>query len=137
MKKIFSTKYSESAISLGLLLLRVISGSTMLVNHGMKKLSNFDAIAQKGFADPFHIGAKASLGLAIFAEVACAALLIVGLITRLATIPLIITMCVALFLVGEGKIFGEGESAALFLVMYVFLLISGPGKYSLDKALGK
>ena len=104
----------------------------MLVNHGLKKITNYDAMIEKGFTDPFGIGAPASLSLAIFAEVFCAALLIAGLFTRFALIPLIIAMLVALFVAHKGLVFGEGESAAIFLTIFIALLLKGPGKYSLD-----
>lgn len=53
--------------------------------------------------------------------------------TRLATIPLIIAMSVALFFSHHGDIFGKGEHPALYLLGFIVLLISGPGKFSLDK----
>lgn len=137
MKKIFYNKYSEPALSIGLLLLRIVAGSAMLVNHGLMKLTKFDVIAAKGFADPFHIGSRASLGLAVFAEAACAAFIIIGLFTRLATIPLLVTMIVAFFIAHHGRLFGEGESAAIFLVIFTFILLAGPGKYSIDRAISK
>jgi len=60
-----------------------------------------------------------------------------GLMTRLATIPLIIAMSVALFYSHNGEMFGEGEKAALFLAGYIALLFAGPGKLSADKLIGK
>lgn len=135
--KLMTSKFSEPSVSLALLLLRVVSGSAMLINHGLRKLTNFNAIAAKGFADPFHIGVKASLGLAAFAEAICSGLLIIGLFSRLATLPLIVAMAVALFFAHGGDFFGEGESAGLFLIMYVIIFLMGPGKYSLDRKIGK
>jgi len=135
--KLISSKYTSTGLSFGLLLLRVVAGSTMLANHGMKKITNFEAIVLKGFADPIGIGAKYSLSLAIFAEVFCAVLLIIGLLTRIATIPLIIAMCVALFAAHKGLVFGEGELPAVFLTIFITILLTGPGKYSLDKLIGK
>ncbi|MFV0605581.1 MAG: DoxX family protein [Niabella sp.] len=135
--RLISSKYSDAGLNFGLLLIRVIAGSTMAVNHGLKKINNFDAIIQKGFIDPFGIGMKASLGLTIFAEVFCAILLVAGLLTRLATIPLIIAMSVAFFIAHHGQLFGDGESPALFLFIFIALFFTGPGKYSIDKMIGK
>lgn len=135
--KLMTSKYAEPSVSIALLLLRVISGSAMLMNHGLKKINNFNAIAAKGFADPFHIGVKASLGLTVFAEVFCAGMIIIGLLTRLATLPLIIAMVVALFFAHNGDFYGEGESSGLFLTMFLIIFLMGPGKYSLDKKIGK
>ncbi|MFT3903637.1 MAG: DoxX family protein [Niabella sp.] len=135
--KLLNTKLSDNRASLGLLLLRVATGSAMLINHGLKKISGFNTILEKGFADPFHIGAKASLSLTVFAEVFCAILIILGLTTRLASIPLIIAMFVALFIAHGGEIFGQGELAAIYLSIFFMLLLAGPGKYSVDKLISK
>lgn len=88
------------------------------------------------FGDPLGLGSELSLALTVFAEFVCAILLILGLATRLATIPLIITMVVAGFIVHGNDPFGKKEMALLYLAVYFVLLITGPGKYSLDNSLG-
>lgn len=135
MKKLFSTKYSDRSISLSLLLLRLAVGGLM-IPHGYKKLLNF-ANKSSGFTDPFGIGGPASMSLVIFAEFFCAGLIVLGLLTRLASIPLIIAMSVALFISHNGQVFGEGEKAALFLAGYLIILFAGPGKISTDRLIGK
>ena len=134
MKKLFSTKYSDNSIAFSLLILRLGMGGLM-IPHGYSKLVKFGSM--KTFADPFHIGSTASLSMTIFAEFFCASLLVLGLLSRLACIPLIIAMSVAVFYAHKGDIFGEGASAALFLSGFIALLFSGPGKISLDRVIGK
>ena len=75
--------------------------------------------------------------MVVFAEFFCAILIVAGLMTRLASIPLIIVMGVALFKSHNGEIFGEGEKAALFFIGYMAILLGGPGKISVDKLIGK
>ena len=133
--KLFSTKYSEPTLSLSLLVFRLALGGLM-ISHGYKKLVNF-AGKSEGFTDPFGIGGPASMSLAIFAEFFCAIFIVVGFMTRLSCIPLIIAMSVALFYSHDGKIFTEGEHAALFLGGYIGLLMAGPGRFSLDKVVGR
>ena len=135
MKKLFSTKYSAGAISFSLLLLRITMGGLM-VPFGYQKLRTFTATSS-GFSDPFHIGGAASLSLTIFAELFCAAFVVLGLMTRLACIPLIIAMSVVVFYANHGEIFGDGQHGALFLCGFNVLLFTGPGKISLDKLIGK
>lgn len=135
--KLFSTKFTDPQVSIGILFLRVTVGLAMAFNHGYTKLIGFNTMLEKGFSDPFHIGAKASLSLTIFAEFFCALLIVFGLLTRLATIPLIIAMSVAFFVAHNGELFGKGESAAIYLSIFICLLFTGPGKYSIDKAIGK
>ena len=135
MKKLFSTKYSPNAISFSLLLLRITMGGLM-IPFGYKKLNSF-ATMSHGFSDPFHIGGAASLSLTIFAELFCASFIVLGLMTRLACIPLIIAMSVVVFYASHGDVFGDELKGALFLCGYIVLLFSGPGKISLDKLIGK
>lgn len=136
MKRLFSTKTSPGAFSIAMLILRIGSGMLILVNHGLDKLIHFGDKANR-FADPFDIGSTTSLALVVFAEFFCAAFIILGLFTRLATIPLIIAMSVALFVANKGAIFGKGELPALFLVCFIAILILGAGRISLDKFIEK
>ncbi len=133
--KIASTKYSDTSFAIAILVLRLGLG-ILMIPHGFNKLQHFSEYAAK-FSDPFHIGKTASLALVIFAEFFCSCLLIAGLFTRLAVIPLIITMAVAVFIAHHGEIFDDGEHGALYLVGYLVILIAGPGKISLDRLIGK
>ena len=136
MKRLFSTRVSENALAFALLVLRVGAGSLMLVKYGFYHLTHFARLAPK-FSDPFHIGSTTSLALVVFAEFFCAAFVIIGLFTRLACIPLVIAMAVALYSALGGDFFGRGETAGLFLIVFFVLLFTGPGKVSLDRLIAK
>ena len=118
--------------SLALLLLRVGSGG-LILTHGIPKLQRLFGGAEIKFADPFGLGPVISLGLATFAEVICAILVIIGFETRLAVIPLIITMLTAAFYAHWDDPFGRKELPLLFCIVFVSLLLTGGGAYSLDK----
>lgn len=136
MRKLFSTRCSDGAFSFAMLVLRLGVGFLMLVNHGLDKLMHFAEKAPR-FADPFGIGSTTSLSMVVFAEFFCSVFIILGLFTRLAAIPLILAMSIALFYAHKGQLFGEGEYAALYLTCYITLLFTGPGSASLDKFIGK
>lgn len=121
----------------GLLVLRLWIGLTMLLLHGWDKLANFEGYSKK-FIGLFGLSQSFSLGLAVFAELFCSALLVLGLFTRFAALNLVITMCVAFFIAHKGALKGEssGEMAFLYLATYVTLLIAGPGKFSADAKMG-
>ncbi len=118
--------------SLALLLLRAGSGGLMLT-HGIPKLMRLFSGNEIKFADPFGLGPAISLGLATFAEVVCAILVIIGFKTRLAVIPLIVTMLTAAFYAHLNDPFGKKELPLLFCTVFVSLLLTGGGAYSLDK----
>jgi putative oxidoreductase len=87
---------------------------------------------QADFYNPFGIGSKFSLVLVIFAEVFCGLFIVLGLFTRLAVIPLIITMLVVIFGANAAKPIIESELAILFLAAFTLILFCGPGKISVD-----
>ena len=134
MKKVLSTKYSAGAFSAAILVLRLAVGLLMM-NHGYDKLIHYGA-KHNSFMNFMGIGSSVSLALVIFAEFFCSLFLVLGLFTRLATIPLIITMCVVVFMV-KKNVFGDGEVAALYLAGYAVLLLVGPGRVSVDGMVGK
>jgi putative oxidoreductase len=135
MKKLFSIKYSDNGIALGTLVLRIALGG-LVIPHGYEKLISF-AARSSTFADPFHIGHPVSMALAIFAEFFCGVFILIGFFTRFACIPLIISMGAALFYVHKLDFFDSGEKATLFMLGYIALLFTGPGKISIDKFIGK
>jgi putative oxidoreductase len=136
MRKLFSTSTSDNAFSFAMLVLRLGVGLSMMINHGLDKLMHFAQKAPR-FADPFHIGSTTSLSLVVFAEFFCSAFIILGLFTRLACIPLIIAMSVALFIANKGAFFVVGEDAGLFVACFITLLFTGHGKVSLVWFIGK
>lgn len=136
MKKIFATNYSAAGINLITLVLRVVFGLLMIVGHGYPKLQNFDTIETK-FMSFMGLGPSLSLSLAIFAEFFCSLALILGLFTRLALLPLLITALVIVFMANGGDVFGKAETGFLYLTAYLVLLITGPGKYSVDAMISR
>jgi len=135
MKKLLSTKYSAGAFNAAMLVLRIGAGILMM-HHGFDKLVHFNTM-RNVFTDFMGIGRSASLALDIFAELFCALFLVLGLFTRLVTIPLIIVMGVALFKAHNADVFGKGELSALYLAAFIVLLFVGPGKISVDGMTGK
>ena len=135
--KIFDSKKQAQLLDMGLLLLRVTFGALMLYSHGWRKLLKFFSEEPIGFADPIGLGMIASLVLTVFAEVFCSFLLIVGFSTRLATVPLIITMLVAIFVIHWDDPFGKKEFALLYLVPYIVIFLTGAGRYSIDALITK
>jgi putative oxidoreductase len=135
MKGILSTKYSDGAFNFGMLVLRLGLGILML-NHGYEKLIHFSGM-KGNFINFLGMGSTLSLTLDIFAEFFCSIFLILGLFTRLAVIPILIAMSVALFKAHHGQLFGAGERAAIYFVCCITLLFCGAGKVSVDGMIGK
>ncbi len=117
--------------NLALLVIRLGAGG-MILTHGIPKIGRLLGEGPVKFADPFGLGPEISLVMAIFAEVICAVLVMVGFKTRLATIPLMLTMLTAAFYAHWNDPFGKKELSLLFFLVFLSILILGGGKYALD-----
>lgn len=112
-----------------LLCVRIVVGILMLI-HGAPKVGKI-LTGDFNFPDPIGVGPEMSLILAAFAEFICSILIIIGFRTRLAAIPLIVTMLVALLIVhGNDSMFDHWD-ILLYLFTYGILLHLGGGKYAL------
>lgn len=122
--------YSRN-IDLVLLLIRVSVGILMLT-HGIGKFQMLFGSEPIQFQDPLGVGATTSLILAVFAEVLCSILIIIGLGTKFAAIPLLITMFTAAFIVHADDPFVRQELPLLYSIIFITILTFGAGKYSID-----
>jgi len=134
MKKLFTLSFIPRSVDFGLLVLRLWLGLTMLLNHGMDKATHFASMAKT--LRPIIYSSQVSLALVVFAEVGCSVLLVIGLLSRFASLVLAINMSVAFFMVHKASLAGaaSGELAFLYLAGFVTLFFTGPGKLAADKA---
>lgn len=122
------------APDLGLLFLRCSAGAFLLLVHGLPKLLNF----QQQLAlieDPFHMGARLTLLLAIATEVLCPLLIIAGVLVRLACLPILFLLLVALIVVHPDWTLEQGQFAWLLLIIFIAVFIAGPGRLALNARL--
>ena len=129
----------------------------MFLSEGIQKFLFPNDLAAGRF---IRIGIPAPEVMAPFVgvvEIVCGSLIILGFLTRLAAIPLIIDMCVALvstkipILLGHGfwrfsvsklpsygfwSMAHEARTDFAMLLGSIFLLIAGAGAWSLDARLG-
>ncbi len=138
----------DTAGSIGLLILRLGVGG-YLATHGWGKLQMLLAGGADRFGDPIGLGSALSLMLVTTSEFLCALLIIAGLATRLAAIPVVVSMSVAAFVVhaanpwtmeaaaraffgGATKSWASKEPALLYLIPFLSLAFTGGGRFSLD-----
>lgn len=132
---LFPSKPDGMAVSAILLIVRIVFG-LLLMNHGIDKWSNYQELSAV-FPDPLGVGSPLSLGLAIFGELVCSMAFIIGFLYRLAMIPMIFTMAVAFFVIHGNDPFSTKELAFVYLVVFVLMYIIGPGKFAVDRWIGK
>jgi putative oxidoreductase len=123
------------AYSVMLLAVRIIFGA-LFMSHGIAKWVAFNE-ATENFPNPLGMGSTLSFWLALFAEVACSFGFILGALFRLCLIPMIFTMCVALFVIHASDPLVIKELALMYLTIFVLTFFSGPGRFSIDEILRK
>ena len=131
MKKLLNVPPASATADTALLILRIGLAGMMLV-HGVPKMMMLFSGGPVQFPQILGMSSGLSLSLAVFAEVFCSLFLLLGLGTRFATLPLIVTMLVAIFLVHAADPFSVKELAYHYLLGYIVLLVAGSGKYSID-----
>lgn len=135
MRFLFSAGYRTWAFNLAAFVLR-LGGAMLMLPHGYDKLVHFKQYSAH-FMHFAGMSSELSLGLVVFAEFFCSILLIIGLATRLAAVPLIIDTFVALSIAHKFDFFDKGEHAALYVTIFLATLLIGPGKISVDGMINK
>lgn len=123
--------------NIGPLMLRLVFAGTLLFAHGIDKWEMIISTDEVPFFDPIGLGSDVSLGLAAFAEIICAVLVVLGIMTRWALIPLIINFIVILFTTHHVQSLTEVELPLFYLAGFIILLFIGPGTISIDAVLSK
>lgn len=131
LRFLFPVKRYTASQSWLLLAARIVFG-LLFLSHGGAKIASFDALLDT-FPDPLGFGSRFSLVLAIVAEGVCSALFIAGAFYRLALLPMIFLLSTAAFVVHRGDPFAAKELAVVYLLIFVFLFFTGPGRFSLDR----
>ncbi|WP_133946057.1 DoxX family protein [Epilithonimonas xixisoli] len=131
MRNFNSSPASEGLLNALILVIRLFVGISMLT-HALPKLEKLIANDNIEFMNFLGLGSAISLVLVVFAEFLCSVFIILGFFTRLATIPLMITMLVAFFVVHGADPYTVKELSLMYFFFYLAILVLGSGKYSLD-----
>lgn len=121
--------------SLILLTARVIFGF-LFMSHGIAKWIMFKDFTE-AFYDPIGLGATLSFWLVLFAEIVCSFGFILGVLFRLSLIPMIFSMCIAVFIIHGSEPLNIVEPALMYLTIFVLMFFSGPGEFSIDRIIRK
>lgn len=127
------TGWPVPPLDLGLLFLRVAGSFMLFYVHGLPKLMHY-AHELTVIEDPFGLGPTVSLWSAILAEALCPVLIALSLFTRLACLPIIGVLLVAMLAVHPGWSIAEGQFGWLLLVIFTAIALCGPGQWRLGQA---
>lgn len=126
---IFPQYCREKLISLLILAVRIFFGVLFFL-HGLDKMINFQYLSET-YPSVLGFGSYMTLMLTIFCEFCCSLFLIAGLFERIMLLPMIVSMGVAFFDVHDAML-PEGELALIYMIVFLILFFTGPGRYSLD-----
>ncbi|MEM8637253.1 MAG: DoxX family protein [Cyanobacteria bacterium P01_G01_bin.54] len=139
IQRLFASSSSEDTLFQALWLLARLVAGGLMIHNGLDKLADIQGFAENvvtfiGLPYPVFFTYCAA-----YVEVGCAALIILGLLTRLNALLLLGTMGVAIFfhLKANGLVIPPLETASLYATLYAFLLINGSGRLSLDALIAK
>lgn len=131
---LFPQSFRGKGVSFLILCLRVFFG-VLFFTHGLDKMMNFNELSET-YPSVLGFGSYMTLMVSIFCEFCCSLFLIAGLMVRITVIPMIVAMAVAFFDVHDGMM-PEGELALIYLIMFLILYVTGPGRYSVDYLIDK
>lgn len=113
----------------------------MFMQFGIRHLVNFSQLSID-FPTIFSLSSETCLIIMIIIELVCSLLIMIGFLTRLSTIPPIFSMIAAEYyivhdLLPHSSLYGldstqPGYLPIMFIGIYLFILLAGPGKISLD-----
>lgn len=146
LPKLFHVNEDSPAADWAILAVRILAGLTLFVNSGISKLFHLPSLLAVNF-DPLHAGALAAPALiyAAFALGICSLLVFVGLATRYAALLTTISLAGTFFLIDHAvptNLLDPGHNSHpeviwLYMMTYFFLVFTGPGRFSLDRAFSK
>ncbi len=136
VQKTIATKYTDTQLGIGLLFLRVFGAFALLRTHGLPKLLDIEG-TMAHIPDPLGLGPVFSTYYAIFANVFCAILIILGLFTRWAAFAIILITLSGLFIVHIADPAKVQDTPLIYSIVFITLVILGSGKYSLDAVLAE
>ncbi|ULQ52208.1 DoxX family protein [Flavihumibacter fluvii] len=117
----------------GIAMIRIITG-LLMAYHGFEIFDGNKMLDYARWLTDLHFPNPALMAyLGKGAELISGVCITLGLFTRLAVWPMMLTMLGIAFGMGHGKIYYEDQHPFLFVLIGLFLFFNGPGKYSLDQ----
>lgn len=132
-----STKNFAQTNNIVVLAVRVFTGFTMIMLHGLPKLELLLKGGSTKFFNFAGIGERPTLILAIVLELVLSFLIMMGLFTRISAAILAIMMAIAAFMVHHTDPFTVRETSLLYLALFIVILTFGPLSYSVDNMISK
>ena len=140
MKKIFARSVDTSVTYLvfntAMLFFRIAVSLEMILVHGFKKLG-FGVAAAEKVPNPLHLPESFNYAFAVSANIFFPLLVLIGLCTRLATLPTLAVTMTGYFVLHWNDAALVRDTPFIYSVIFLLILFMGPGKYSIDNYIAK
>ncbi|KGD66985.1 DoxX family protein [Flavobacterium aquatile] len=114
-----------------LLLFRVAISAELIVAHGLKKLG-IGVTSAEIVPNPFGLPEVLNQVFATSANIIMPLFIVVGLFTRLATLPILAVTLTGYFILHFNDTIAIKDVPFMYSVSFILIALLGPGKYSLD-----
>jgi len=127
---------SAAGFNISLFVFRILVSVELMMAHGLKKVGIGIAQAEQ-IPNPLCLPENLNRLFAISANLFFPVLVILGLFTRIAVLPILAVTLTGYFVVHWHDSLLEKDTPFIYSVIYLFLLVIGPGKYSADYSINK
>ncbi len=119
-----------------MLLLRIAVCCEIAIVHGFKKIGVGVQDAEQ-IPNPLNLPDAFNNAFAISANIIFPFFVMIGLLTRLATLPTLAVTLTGYFVVHWNDSLLLKDTPFIYSLLFLFILVVGPGKYSIDHAIYK
>jgi putative oxidoreductase len=117
-------------------LFRIFVSLELIVVHGFKKLG-IGVSAAEQIPNPLHLPETINTLFAISANIFFPFFVIIGFCTRVATLPILAVTLTGYFVLHWNDAALIRDTPFMYSIVYLLILIIGPGKYSIDNYIYK
>ncbi len=135
-KRITASALGGNRVHLGLLLFRIIVSLELIIVHGFKKIGIGVDVAEL-IPNPLGLPQEINEFLAIIANIGFPVFIILGLLTRLSVLPVLAVTLTGYFILHAHDPLFVKDVPFMYSVVFLFIFITGPGKYSIDSIIHK
>ena len=130
-RHIVSVSTSAGTFNFSMLVFRVVLSLELMVVHGFKKIGIHVAEAEK-VPNPLHLPEVINNAFAISANLIFPVLVILGLFTRIAILPILAVTLTGYFVLHWNDALLIKDTPFMYSLSYLLIMVLGPGRYSVD-----
>ncbi|WP_308992424.1 DoxX family protein [Mariniflexile litorale] len=136
LKKMTTTALEGKQVHAALLFFRIIVSLELIIVHGFKKIGIGVEVSEM-VPNPLGLPEGINEFLAISANIGFPVFIILGVFTRLSVLPILAVTLTGYFILHAHDALLIKDVPFMYSVFFLFILIIGPGKYSIDAFIHK